>query len=424
VPAVSERLDVFDGLRGFAILLVLWYHVWLVTGQSLGPLNIVAEAGFLGVDLFFFISGFCLFYPYARAAFEGRKPPTAAHFFRRRALKIVPSYLLVLATFMLVNREHFASLADAGAQLASHLTFLHTLNPATFGGISGPLWTIGIEVQFYFLFPLIAPLFGRFPLLGYGVMLLLGQIYRSTVGANDLGSSFWATSQLPAFLDIFGAGMLAAWLLVTLRGRMTEQSRTIATMAAAFGFALLLAGLAVTTVTARDIGGDAIHGWVNAHRIAFGPICLLTGVSSALAVERWRAAIAFPPLVFLSAISYNLYLWHLEIAVWLHNPNRAPGWSMAMSAIASVIVAGLITYCLERPILESRHPWLRPAQQKHRRLERHHGLVALVGDAEVHHHDPAVGLGARRASFEHIGRGAERVAGPNRGDPADLVHSR
>src|ERR1700679_1547087 len=198
--STSERLDVLDGFRGFAIALVVVYHEWLVSGQALGWLNFICEAGFFGVDLFFFISGFCLFYPYARAMFDGRRQPGTRRFYERRALKIVPSYLLAIAVFAIVYRGQFSSAKDAALQVFAHLTFLHTLSTSTFGSISGPLWTIGIEVQFYLIFPLVALAFRRFPLAGYLALIVLSESYRVGIGALGLGTSFLWINQLPAFL--------------------------------------------------------------------------------------------------------------------------------------------------------------------------------------------------------------------------------
>ena len=76
-PSAALRGDTFDGLRGAAIAVVVWYHLWLVTGV---PTTLLAQTGFMGVDLFFFVSGFCLFHPYARHVFEGRPAPTVGQF--------------------------------------------------------------------------------------------------------------------------------------------------------------------------------------------------------------------------------------------------------------------------------------------------------------------------------------------------------
>jgi peptidoglycan/LPS O-acetylase OafA/YrhL len=369
MPAVSQRLDVFDGLRGIAITLVVWYHVWLVSGLQLGTLNLITEAGFLGVDLFFFISGFCLFLPYARAAAAGRDTRSVAYFLTRRAQKIIPSYLLALGVFALVYHDRFASAGDAALQLLSHLTFVHTLLPATFNGISGPLWTIGIEVQFYLVFPAIAPWFVRAPLRTYAALILIAQAYRIAAAATGNGSSFWLTDQLPAFLDLFGAGMLTAWLLTLLRDRTSAKTRSTATWAALAAFAVAIAGLVVTTLIGRADGADGMRSWVNAYRIAIGPVCIALGVSSTFAGDRWRRVVAARPLVFLSAISYNVYLWHLEITVWFHNAGLAPIPAMLLAIASAIAVAALVTYLIERPILaieperlRVRLPfsWLRP----------------------------------------------------------------
>ena len=347
-----ERLDVLDGLRGCAVLLVVWYHVWLVSGQAVTALNFIAEAGYLGVDLFFFISGFCLYYPYARAAFEQRPRPTIGRFFERRAMKIVPSYVIALAVFAIVYRAQFASPQDALWQLVAHLTFIHPLTMDTFGSISGPLWTIGIEVQFYLLFPLIVIGFSRSPIVGYLVLVTVAEAYRWTIGSLGLGTSFWYINQLPAVVDLFGAGMLGAYAFVVLRARTIAVDSSRATMISLAAFLCAIAGLGIVSLTSSVTDADAAHAWINAHRLLVGPLCLTLALSTFFAVPHWRSVVATRALVFLSTISYNLYLWHLEIIVWVHNTGLSPGWTFAVSIPCAVAVAMLMTYAVERPLLK------------------------------------------------------------------------
>ncbi len=362
-----DRLDVLDGLRGIAIALVVWYHAWLVSGFTAGAMNFIAEAGFLGVDLFFFISGFCLFYPYARAQLEGAPKPTIRRFFLRRAAKILPSYLLALVIFSAVYRDRFASPQDAAVQIASHLSFLHTLDPATFGGISGPLWTIGIEAQFYLIFPLVCAAFCYCPFVTYAGMAAIGEGYRLGITSAHLDATFWAFNQLPAYLGVFGAGMLAAHLIVAVRRRTTQAERRWLTLAAFGALVLAVAGLAEVAGIDRRAGIDACYAWVNAHRFAIGPLCLILAVSSTLAVERWRAVVGMRPLVFLSVISYNLYLWNLEIVFWLRSAGLSPALSFWLAIPGSVAVATAVTFVLERPILQvsARRPAVLAATGRH-----------------------------------------------------------
>ncbi len=238
----NERLDVLDGLRGFAILLVVWYHARLVSGQSFGPFDPIVQAGYLGVDLFFFVSGFCLFYPYAKCARDGKPQPSTRRFFQRRLLKIVPSYLLALFTFAALYHAQFGTFSNLAMHVAAHLAFVHTLLPATFGSISGPLWTIGVEVQFYLIFPLIVPWFRRSPLLGYAALFVLAETYRLAIGAFAPAPSFWWINQLPAFVDVFGAGMLAAYVIGGIHHQRTWDPLA-ATLFSSGTFALALAGL-------------------------------------------------------------------------------------------------------------------------------------------------------------------------------------
>jgi peptidoglycan/LPS O-acetylase OafA/YrhL len=94
----ESRLDVLDGLRGVAVLLVLWYHVWEISwlNAPFAWLQFVPETGFVGVHLFFFLSGFVIVYPFVRAAASGRHQPSWGHFAWRRFIQIFPSYALAI----------------------------------------------------------------------------------------------------------------------------------------------------------------------------------------------------------------------------------------------------------------------------------------------------------------------------------------
>lgn len=349
---VRERLDVLDGLRGCAVLLVVFYHVWLVSGEGAGPLTFIAQAGYLGVDLFFFISGFCLYYPYARAALGGGQTPDLGHFFERRAMKIIPSYFIALVAFAIVYRAQFASPRDALWQLAAHMTFIHPLDQSTFGSISGPLWTIGIEVQFYLLFPLIVLGFARSPVIGYAVLALVAEAYRWTIGALGLDTSFWWINQLPAVIDLFGAGMLGAHAFVVLRARGDAVDPQRATVLAFGAWLCAISGLAIVSGTSTG-NPDVAHAWFNAHRILIGPLCLVLVLSTFFALPAVRSVVATRALVFFSTISYNLYLWHLEVMVWVHNAVGSPALTLALSLPCAIGIAIFFTYVIERPLLRA-----------------------------------------------------------------------
>jgi peptidoglycan/LPS O-acetylase OafA/YrhL len=294
-PTHHERLDVLDGLRGIAIGLVVWYHAWLVYGWYAGAVNFLAEAGFLGVDLFFFISGFCLFVPYARSASAGRPAPSTARFFARRAVKIVPSYLLALVAFSVAYRTHFVSPEDAFVAIVSHLTFVHTLSPATYGAISGPLWTVGIEVQFYLLFPFIAFWFSRAPLLVYAALAIISETYRATIGGLGLGATFTWINQLPAYLDLFAAGMLGAYALVALGPRARQIDSRIWTIASIVLFGVVLAGAWGVSALGRATNISEVYTTVNMYRFLIGPVCLALALATSFAVARWRRCITARP---------------------------------------------------------------------------------------------------------------------------------
>jgi peptidoglycan/LPS O-acetylase OafA/YrhL len=311
---------------------------------------VLARNGFLGVDLFFFVSGFCICYPFARARAEGRPRPALAEFVRRRALKIVPSYVLALGIFAVVYHARFADPGVELADLLAHLAFVHVWSHQSFGSFSGPLWTIGVEVQFYVLFALLVPQIERRPFAVYACFLAASVAYRGLIGRLGFDTDFFWLNQLPGVLDVFGAGLIGAFAFVTLRDR-TNVTR--ARLAGAGAFAALLAvvaGFGWADAIARAAGDDAVHRWLNAWRVAFGPLLLAVTLGAALGSPALRKLAGWRAFGWLSVISYNVYLWNLEIIVGLQYAGL-PAWAVFWAGAALTLgVGALLTYALERPI--------------------------------------------------------------------------
>jgi peptidoglycan/LPS O-acetylase OafA/YrhL len=99
-------------------------------------------------------------------------------------------------------------------------------------------------------------------------------------------------------------------------------------------------GYVISPLLANIFLHHAFAKWMQATLASFGSKTL-------------RAVVASRAIMFLSAISYNLYLWHLEIAVWLHNAGFAGPLLYVYSLIASIALARLITYRLEQPLLRT-----------------------------------------------------------------------
>ena len=347
-----NRLGVLDGLRGLAILLVVWYHLRIVSGYALpgaGLADVFARNGYLGVDLFFFLSGFCICYPYARARGEGRLRPSLSEFVRRRARKIVPSYVLALAVFAVVYHARFASSGEEFVHLLAHLTFVHVWFPATFGSLSGPLWTLGVEVQFYVLFVCVSPFVDRYPLAAYACFVAVAVAYRGILAGCGLDTDFGWTNQLPAVLDVFGAGMLAPYALLALARRARLGVTLPACCACAAGLAII-GGFFAADAAHIAAGDDGARRWLNEWRVTFGPLLLAVTLGVALGAPRLSSLAGGGALAWLALVSYNAYLWNLEIAVGLQDAGLPPWAIFWLGAAATLAVSAFVTYRFERPL--------------------------------------------------------------------------
>jgi peptidoglycan/LPS O-acetylase OafA/YrhL len=376
------RIATIDGLRGIAIAAVVWFHIWQIDWHSATipfvnfSFQPLVETGFLGVALFFFISGFVLTLPYVQARLGGAKPPSLRHFAGRRFLKIVPSYVLVSAAMIAIGYQTYATFGDALRDVVFHLLFIHDWFAVTNVSINGVMWSLGVEVQFYVLFPLLILAFVRWPLWTALGLFAVANGWRvwSLLTPNHYFFE-QRLEQLPAYVDLFAAGMLAAfaYVAIALRRPQLAQRRWAFTALSVAGFVALY----LLAAYCFDRRGDKEWPqlWMVQWRSAFALACLAAGLGSLFAVRGYQLVLANRALLFLAAISYNLYLWHQPIArtlVKLHlppyasaDPHDDPHWQLAYWFVAVPLVLAvsvLITYGLEQPILRlgKRRPKARP----------------------------------------------------------------
>lgn len=362
----QTRLGVLDGLRGIAVLLVLWFHVWEISWLP-APwhwMQFVPETGFIGVDLFFFISGFVIVYPFVKAAANRDPAPAWGHFAYRRAIKIVPSYVLSIAVAIAIGYAHFASPWQAVQQIGSHLLFIHTWWQSTYGSINGVLWTLAVEVEFYAIFPLLWLAFRRAPFLTATGMVVAAQIYRTYAA-----SCCWSTSMgllvenLPGYLDIFAFGMIAAYLYVRWRERAQAPApQRWALLASLGGFVLIV--LLMQNLWAMRAADQWDVAWAIHLRSLLGLAFALAALGALLAHVRWQQILANRMLLFFGLVSYNLYLYHQmlarELLAWHvlsyqgSDPKFDPHWQLQYTLLAfalTIAQAALFTYAFERPLL-------------------------------------------------------------------------
>jgi peptidoglycan/LPS O-acetylase OafA/YrhL len=363
--------ETVDGLRGIAVLLVFLYHTWNfslldpslnVFGIAL-PTGLIVRAGYLGVDIFFIISGFCLYLPYARAEYFKRTAPDTKTFYRRRMLKIVPSYLIALIVTAILTISTFPSQTPAIIiDTIEHLLFIQNLvSPELLGNANFVLWSVAVEVQFYLIFPLLVNALRRGFWTGISMLVLVSFAYRALltpccVTHEDL-------RELPSYLDLFAFGIAAARLQVMLSA--TSKKETFQAPFTAGSIIVFLCGIALFNSADSSVQvHDGPANWSAGMRGVFGLTIAMLLILSCGANTHVKRFLANRLLVGLSIISYNVYLWHTIVEIFLSgnhiipsatpNPHDDPMWKLAFYACSiavTLIIACGVTYLIERPIL-------------------------------------------------------------------------
>lgn len=305
-----RRVECLDGLRGVAALWVLIGHMMILTGFRL-PLMSKPD---LGVDLFILLSGFLMMFQYRlRAGSEDwNAPGTWAAFWTRRFFRLAPLFYVTLAAALIAGPLIYADrvaidsflgqalqpperYTDASlTNIALHLSFLFGLLPDYAFRTPLPDWSLGLEMQFYALFPVLVLLGRR---IGWvrGALVAAGGGVIIALLAGAAGLDYPMPSFLPLKLQLFLAGMLIA----------TGPGESGRRLWARLGAGMLLAAI--------PIGGDQdlLH-FAARELLVFGffglvhwrSLGLIGGVSRLLGSR---------PFYWLGELSYGTYLIHLLI---------------------------------------------------------------------------------------------------------------
>ncbi|MEV4759694.1 acyltransferase family protein [Micromonospora sp. NPDC049559] len=348
-----------DGMRALAVAAVLAFH----GGVAALP------GGFLGVDAFFVLSGFLITsLLLAERARTGRIALVA--FWARRARRLLPALLLMLGTVAVAGRWLLpgTELGALRADLLAALGYVANWRMSYRGGdyfavtaSPSPLqhtWSLGIEEQFYLLWPLLAVL------LLIRVRLLLGVAVAGALLSAGAAAALYA----PGDVDraYYGTDTRAAALLVgcalalLLAGRTGRDApRPAGRWGRSWPGALALAGLVGTGWCWTHATGDA--PWLYRGGLLGG--ALAVAVVIAYAVTRPYAPLArllaVPPLLWLGRISYGVYLWHWPLFGALTADRTGLGGPalLAVRCAATLTVATASYLLLERPVRYGR--WFR-----------------------------------------------------------------
>jgi peptidoglycan/LPS O-acetylase OafA/YrhL len=357
-----------DGYRAIAALMVVVTHVAFATGVAgRGPVGSLLSRMDFGVTLFFLLSGFLLYRPWAVAA-TGAPRPQLRRYAVRRAARVLPLYwVVVVAVLALLPEIQPVSPQD----WAVHLLALQIYTPA--GPLEGltQTWSLATEIAFYVALPVIAAVLvgrrarsarqaWRRQMVGLAALASIGLAFVCVVAFTELlpvVAGYW----LPYYLAWFAAGMALAVVEVALRQPDPPRAARWLRALAADPWACVAAGGAVLALAATPLAGSYDFSptgpWQGLAKhllyLVAGVLLLLPGV---LTADRGPArSLAAPIPRRLGLISYGVFLWHLPVlrvvAPALGVSYFTGGTVLLLVSVLTVTLAlAAVTYALvERP---------------------------------------------------------------------------
>ena len=353
-PELSSRhrMPALDGLRGLAIIIVLFNHL----GEQ-GPRIFwrFTEGGIVGVDVFFVLSGF-LITSLLVAEWDHTGSIALGRFYMRRALRLLPALFVMIGILAILAHTslvpfHYRAPTLAGMPYALfYATDLRWLLPGAMplhAGFMDPMWSLSIEEQFYLLWPGILLLILMFvPKARSSRALQLTlvaaafiELHRAIIFVH--GGAMW--DRLYASPDTHTDGLLIGCALAFIVQRRSPSRRALAVAG--------VAGLAVILVFALFLGPDSgpqpqlYMQYDGFGLVAVASALLLWSLIDRASPRFIQAPMESRPMRFVGRISYALYLWNYAIFIMLRLPG-VPALPAAIIRLVTVFTVATASYYL------------------------------------------------------------------------------
>lgn len=342
-----RHIPELDGIRGIAALVVFGHHGFTTTVRetlqggwpaSVQNLSRLFEFGNTGVDLFFVLSGFLI----TSILLGERRSPRYYHdFYWKRALRILPLYIVMLAiAWIFLRQTTYTLMALAFVVNFAGFAHVHLIE-------AGPFWSLGIEEQFYLLWPTLVRRFDVRHVLRWSIVLGVGcMLFRAAMALrhhNDYNLTPMRCDGLA-----FGAALACHFFVA---GRDIKRRRKVVPLL----LALLAAGV-VLVLTRQHTGMLYNASFQTGVVLITGP---LIGLSIAYTGARVLAPLRSRILTFFGLISYAFYMVHIYvIMLYRHFMGRLqPGdlrgyWMEIIITFAASVGLSLVSrYALELPAM-------------------------------------------------------------------------
>jgi peptidoglycan/LPS O-acetylase OafA/YrhL len=362
ISQAGERRDAYiESLRALGSILVVFAHIAVVSFALL-PYNpqvndtsdLVARflygTGNVALFLFFAISGFAIYMPFAKRDFGGGGPVNLRRYAVNRALRILPLYYVVVATVLIIDYNW-----GSFGLWARFLSFSQNFNPRTVFEFIGPSWSLVVELHFYLLLPLLAWGIARVAkgsiaraIAILGAVALACVVFRIlTVAVPEFPNPVWRAST-PANLQFIIAGMIAALAYIYL-----QQNRPRWLQGALTNSDLWLLAAAVVTIP---------FTWIAFYYDSLQMLTafLIIGAAAFPHLQRGPVTRVFwwKPLAILGLASYSIYLWHIYVLEFFLKRDVLDFGPLVATVLPVSIIVGLISYKLiEEPFLRLRRRW-------------------------------------------------------------------